>query len=271
MAAAFTQLIPFLWLFLISGIAAGWIAGLMGIGGGIVLVPVLFHIYSFMHIAPEIHMHMALGTSLATIIITSARTAQTHYKHDAVDMDLLKSWAPLAIIGAFVGSQIAADIDGKDLTSLFAIFAAVMGVRMIRGKSRFEFKKLSRKNPFRYVLGMSVGMLPAMLGVGGGVLAVPVFVAMGYSIRRAVGTGSALVFCIALPAAIGFMISGWDVPGRPSFSIGFVHVISVVLICATTFFSAPMGARMAHKIETKWLRMIFGVFLLFTAVRMLWI
>ncbi|MFA7429090.1 MAG: sulfite exporter TauE/SafE family protein [Rhodospirillaceae bacterium] len=252
----------------LTGAIAGVLAGLLGVGGGIVIVPVLFNLFPFLGIDEAVRMHLAVGTSLATIIPTSIMSARSHDRRGSIDRNLLRSWGPAVFIGAIVGITLGAGARGEVLTLIFAGVALLVAANMA---FRVESMTLAESLPtgiLRHALGLIVGGFSVLMGIGGGTLSVPILTAFAYPIRRAVGTASALGFIIAVPGAIGFILAGLDVPNRPPGSLGYVNLIGFALIVPATMLTAPLGTRIAHAISPALLRRTFALFLLATSLRM---
>ena len=251
-----------------AGVVAGILAGLLGIGGGIVLVPVLFQVFTFLDVPEAIRMQLAVGTSLATIIATSISSMRSHHKRGAVDWSLLSRWGPAVAVGVICGTIIAGSVHGDVLTAVFGTVAALVAVHMAIGSDRLKLADRLPGEPIRSGTGVVIGTISSMMGIGGATLSVPTLVMCSYPIRRAVGTASAIGLVIAVPGAIGFMIAGWGVAALPVASLGFVNLLGFALIIPATVLSAPLGARLAHGIPPRLLRIAFGVFLALTSARM---
>lgn len=252
----------------LTGAVAGVLAGLLGVGGGIVIVPVLFNLFPFLGIDEAVRMHLAIGTSLATIIPTSIMSARAHDRRGSIDRALLRSWGPAVFVGVVAGTVLGAGARGDVLTAIFAVVALLVAANMAL---RSESMTLAASLPIgwaRHALGLVVGGFSVVMGIGGGTLSVPILTAFSHPIRRAVGTAAALGFVIAVPGTIGFIIAGLDVPDRPPGSLGYVNLIGFALIVPATMLTAPLGARIAHAISPSLLRKAFAVFLLATSLRM---
>jgi uncharacterized membrane protein YfcA len=253
---------------LFAGVVGGLMAGLLGVGGGIVIVPVLYHFLSIMGVDESMRMQIAVATSLTTIIATAISSTRSHYKKGAVDIALLKLWGPAIIVGVIIGTAIGGSVDGRILTGVFAVVALLVAANMMFMRDRSAD---TQKNPPKVVWGITgiiAGGLSAMMGIGGGTICVPTLNFLGYDIRRAVGTAAAIGLIIALPGTIGYALSGVGIPGRPPFSIGYVNVLAAALLIPMTVLCAPIGARIAHSIPHRALRICFGLFLAITSVRM---
>ncbi len=255
---------------LATGAVGGLLAGLLGVGGGIVIVPVLFQIFTGLEIDEAVRMHLAVGTSLATIIPTSISSTRAHWRRGSVDTDLLKTWGPLVFLGVIAGSAIAGYVGGVVLTALFAVVATAVAANMAFRKEPKESVERLPKGPIRWVIGGLIGLISSMMGIGGGSLSVPTLSLCGQPIRTAVGTSAAIGLIIAVPGAIGFVIVGWDEPGLPVGSAGYVSLIGFACIVPATILAAPWGAKLAHAIDPNWLRRAFALFLFLSALKMVW-
>ena len=254
---------------LVAGLVAGVLAGLLGVGGGIVLVPVLHYVLGVVAgVEPEAIMHMAVGTSLASMIPTSIRSALAHRRTGAVDVELFTRWAPLAIAGTMTGIGIAAWVKGPVLVTVFAVFASLAGLHMAFCKESWRIASELPGRMKQRFMAFSIASVSVMMGVGGGTFTVPALALFGYPIHRAVGTAAALGVLIAIPGGIGFAVSGLGVPGRPPGSMGYVSLVGVALIIPGSLLAAPWGARLAHWFDQKWLRRSFALFLGVTGVKM---
>ncbi|MGB0670744.1 MAG: sulfite exporter TauE/SafE family protein [Rhodospirillales bacterium] len=254
---------------ILAGAAAGLLAGLLGVGGGIVIVPVLYMLLPLAGIGEEVRMHIAVGTSLATIIPTSIMSARAHHKRGGLDIDLFKSLAPAIVIGAIVGVALGGKADGKVLTLIFATLALMVAAHMALAKEDSPLASTLPGGIIRQIIGLVIGGFSVVMGIGGGTLSVPILSSFAVPIRRAVGTASAFGLVISLPGTIGFITAGWDKGEQLApFSLGYVNLPGVALIVPLTMMTAPLGARIAHSIPPGRLRLAFGFFLLLTSVRM---
>ena len=265
------DLLTFLQLALIlmaTGVIAGILAGLLGVGGGIVIVPVLYQMFVFIDIPDEIRMHLAVGTSLTTVVATSIVSARAHSRRGAVDFELLRSWWFWILLGTLIGTAIAGYVRGDVLTAVFATVALAVAVYMAMTRPDFRLRDGLPRGIGKIVSASLIGGISAMMGIGGGTLAVPFMSACGYPVHRAVGTASAIGFLISVPATIGFAIAGWGEDALPQLSIGFVNLLGMALIAPLSTLTAPYGARLAHRLSPLALRRAFALFLALTAARM---
>ena len=250
---------------LASGYVSGIIAGLLGVGGGIILVPVLFQTFVWFDFPAHLHIHMAVGTSLAIICFTGGQSARSHLKRGAVDIEILKRWAAFIGLGALLGALLARLIVPDGLKLIFATLALVLGARMLRGAKRQGGTGPTLSTRAKLLAGIT-GFLSA-LGIGGGTLSVPLGAA-GRDMHRAVATSACLSVIIAVPAAVGFMIGGWSIPDLPPFTLGYVHVLALAVMMPASMLSAPTGARFAHLLSARQLELVFAGFLLLSGTRM---
>lgn len=251
-----------------AGLLGGLLAGLLGVGGGIVIVPVLYQVLTTAGIAETLRMKIAVATSLATIIATSAVSVRSHYKRGAVDIQLIKSWGAPIFFGVIAGALIGGLVDGRVLSFVFATVALVVALQM-------TFRTMGAKlwdgfpSPlFKWVSGAFVGLISAMMGIGGGSLSVPILSTVGYDIRKSVGTASAIGFIIAIPGTLTYIFSGLGVSGLPPFSLGYLNWAGALMLVPLTMLAAPFGARLAHTIPRRALQICFAIFLTITAARM---
>lgn len=251
-----------------AGAFAGVLAGLLGVGGGIVIVPVLFHIFQFLEVDLSVAMHLAVGTSLSTIIATSISSLNAHHKRGAVDWTLLKSWGPAVAIGVIAGTIIAALVSGATLTAIFAVLALVIAAHLAFSPQQMRVADQLPGGVVRFGIGNLIGGLSAMMGIGGGTFTVPTLVMCNYPVHKAVGTASAVGLIIAVPGTLGFIVNGFGAEGLPPFSLGFVNLMGFFFLVPMTVLMAPVGARLAHGMDQRWLRRAFAVFLAITSARM---
>ncbi|MEN2987924.1 sulfite exporter TauE/SafE family protein [Tistrella sp. BH-R2-4] len=253
---------------LATGAVAGTLAGLLGVGGGIVIVPVLFNLFPLIGIPEDVRMHVAVGTSLATIIPTSIISARAHYRRGGLDTALFRRLMPAVLVGVLIGSWLGSGAKGEVLTLIFGVVALLVAANMAL---RPEGMTLGASLPggiLRHLIGLVIGGFSVVMGIGGGTLSVPILTAFNYPIRRAVGTASALGLVIGLPGAIAFILAGYGRPDLPPASLGYANLLGFALIVPATMLTAPLGARLAHTISPVWLRRAFALFLFLTAARM---
>lgn len=262
--------LPLILLMLATGVVGGIMAGMMGIGGGIVIVPVLDYALGLLGVDAAIRMHVAVATSLMTIIPTSISSARAHHRRGAVDFTLAGNWGPVVFAGAGLGSWIAAKTDSSSLSMIFAVVAFFVALKMILPMDKYHLgDKLPAGVPGKLFPGL-IGGVSAMMGIGGGALSVTILTLYNIPIHRAVGTAAFFGLLIAIPGSIGFMITGYGYGGLPPGSVGFVNLIGFVILSPVTFLTAPLGAKIAHALSQRQLSFIFGGFLLMVSCRMLY-
>jgi uncharacterized membrane protein YfcA len=252
----------------VSGLLAGIIAGLLGVGGGIVMVPILFQTFVFLDVPASAQIHLSIGTSLAIISLTAMQSTRAHAKTGAVDFDILYRWAVPVIIGAGLGAYVARLIPAETLKGFFAIVVLILGLRMLifPGAPNATARQLSRM--IQALSASFIGFCSALMGIGGGTFSVPLLGFMGRTVHQSVATSSGIGVLIAIPAAIGFIWAGWGVQGLPKFSYGYVNALAFAIMIPTTLIGAPIGARLAHKLDKRVLQLFFAAFLLLTSARM---
>lgn len=250
------------------GIFAGFVAGLFGVGGGLTLVPVMFMLFSAQQLPVEHVMHLALGTSMATIVFTSISSLRAHHRHGAIRWDVVASLAPGLVLGTFGGSLLASSIPTRPLTIVFVAIVYYAALQMI-----LDFKpKPGRQLPGKlglFATGGVIGGVSSLVAAGGGFLSIPFMVFCNLTIHTAVGTSSALGFPIALAGAAGYLVSGLGSANLPPLSLGYIYLPAFIGIVTFSVLSAPFGARLAHRLPVKKLKRAFGGFLALLATQML--
>ena len=254
---------------LASGLFAGLVAGLFGVGGGTVVVPALFYVFAVLGIGGEANLHVAVGSSLAVIIATSLRSLSAHRSHGAVDETVLKTWSPWVSAGALLGAALAGLASKSALSLVYAVGATVVAAHLGFGREHWKLAPDLPTGWLRRILGLGIGAMSSMMGVGGGSFGSMLMTLYGRSIHQAVATASGFGVAIGLPAAIGFIVFGWDAPGRPPLSLGYVNVPAALVMAAVTTATAPFGARLAHRLPVLALKRIFAVLLYVLATKML--
>lgn len=254
-------------LLLVIGAVAGLVAGLLGVGGGIVLVPAFFYAFTALGYGSEQLMQVCLATSLATIITTSIRSMQSHHAKGAVDWSILRGWALFIGGGAVLGVLVAASLRSVVLQGIFGVLGVFIGLYFGFGRKDWQLGSAMPKGIKKLVIGPMIGLLSVLMGIGGGSFGVPLMTLHGVAIHRAVGTASGFGLIIALPSVLAFMLV--PVESAPPYSIGAVNLPAFALAVAMPFLTAPLGARMAHAMDPKLLRRIFAVFIMVMALNML--
>ncbi|WP_342449579.1 sulfite exporter TauE/SafE family protein [Falsiroseomonas frigidaquae] len=252
----------------LTGIVSGTLAGLLGVGGGIVIVPVLFNVFPLFGIPEAVQMKLAVGTSLATIIPTSIQSARKHFAKGTMDVPLLKSLAPSIGVGVLFGTILAIWLKGEALTLVFATIAILVALNMGFTGVEWKLRDSFPGGVLRQLLGSFIGTVSAMMGIGGGTVGVPILSMFGAPIRGAVATASVFGIIISIPATIGFIYGGWGDPLLPPLSLGYVNLIGFALIVPSSMIAAPWGVHLAHTIPPLLLKRAFALFLFITAMRM---
>ncbi len=253
---------------LVAGIVAGFLAGLLGIGGGIIIVPALLVALAATDTGGAVIMHVAVATSLATIIPTSLSSSRAHWRRQSVDVALARRWAPAVFLGACAGVLVADRLHSDTLTAIFALMAVLFGVKMWLPLDEVVLRDAVPRSRTALSLPFAIGGLSTLMGIGGGTFGVTVLSLFNQPIHRAVGTAALLGFAISVPATVGYVLAGWDEPGRPPLSLGYVNLVAVGLIIPATILMAPLGAAVAHRLSRRWLSRLFGVFLVVTGIRL---
>lgn len=266
---ALSQLLPLALTLAVVGGFAGVLAGLLGVGGGIVLVPAFYEVFSALGYEGPQLMQVCLATSLATIVVTSVRSVLSHNRKGAVDWDILRTWAPGIAIGAVIGVLIAAQLRSVVLQAIFGVLALGIGLYMGLGRSHWRLAAAMPGGIWRGVLSPVVGFLSVLMGIGGGSFGVPLMSLCSMPIHRAVATAAGFGVLIAVPSAVGFMFLSVDPASRPPLSIGAVNLPAFVIVIAMTMLTAPLGVKLAHAMDPKPLKRVFGAFLVIVALNML--
>ena len=253
----------------LTAIPVGFVAGLFGIGGGLITVPFLYYIFGQLGIDQQYIMHLAVGTSFAIIIPTSTVSVLTHHKFNAVDFNIVKNYGIFVITGVVIGTIFAATLKTKSLVLFFSIVILFLGIYLLLIKEKEQNIVSEMKLYLKFILGVIVGFISAIMGIGGAVMNVPIFKYFGYSINKAIGSAAAIGFLVALFGAIGFLISGSYLKTNLPLSIGFLNIPAFLIFIPITTFMARLGARTVHKIDKKKISKIFGLFLLIVATKFL--
>jgi uncharacterized membrane protein YfcA len=263
------ELLPLIGILAVSGLLAGFVAGLLGVGGGIVTVPVLEYSLRFAGVPEEYRMHVAVATSLAAIIPTAMSSARSHHSRGAVDWEMARRWAVPMILAAFAGSLLASHAPLAVLTGLFGSVALLIALKMLLPLDHLRATDQVPRGAGGFTLAALIGGVSAMMGIGGGTLAVPTLNLCGYPIHRAVGTASFFGLLISVPGTLGYLLAKPEA-GLPWLTIGFVSVAGLAVIAPGSMLTATLGARTAHVLSRRRLSQAFGVFLLFVGTRMVY-
>ncbi len=252
-----------------AGLFAGVAAGLFGIGGGAVIVPVLYFLLGGVGF-DETAQHVAVATSLATIIATSSRSVMAHHKHGAVDWSVLRAWSPWIVMGALIGMMLAGFMSGRALTMLFGGVALLIALQFFFGRPDWRLAEDLATGLPRAGLGGAMGTLSALMGIGGGTFGVSLLTMSGRPIHQAIGTAAGFGVAIGLPGALAAIFTGWGKAGLPPGSLGYVNLPAFVMISVLTVAVAPVGASLAHRLDGAILKKAFGVLLAIVAARMIY-
>lgn len=251
------------------GVVAGILAGLLGIGGGLVIVPMLVFCFTLQGVSHETIMHLALGTSMASIIFTAVSSFLAHHRRGAVHWDIVKRVTVGILTGTFLGSCIAARMSTDYLKGFFVVFLYYVASQMLTNKK----PKPSRGLPGAvgmFGAGNAIGVVSSLVGIGGGTLSVPFMVWCNIPVHHAIGTSAAIGFPIAIAGTVGYVVNGLNVIGLPELSIGYVYLPALVGIVAASVLTAPLGVRLAHSLPVDRLKRVFAVLLLLVGTRMLY-
>ena len=263
------QILFFLLIMAVTAIVAGFFAGFFGIGGGIITVPCLFYIFGAVGIDKSFIMHLAVGTSFAIIIPTAIMSVFTHYKHQAVDFGVIKTYGIFVVIGVIIGSFFAASMETKSLVLFFSIIIYLLAINLIflkdKTKIKLKFTLLQRT-----VLGFIVGFVSSLMGIGGAIMNVPILKFVGYTINKAIGSAASIGFLISVFGFLGFLVSGILVETDIPLSVGFINIPAFLIFIPLTVVMAKVGASTVHKIKREIIAKLFGFFLIIIASRFLY-
>ena len=255
----------------ISGLFSGIIAGLFGVGGGIILVPAIVFTLDFLGFNPSITMHIAVATSLALIVPTAVSSTWGHHKKGVVDYYIIKNLFIAIIIGSFLGAIFAQKISGDGLRLIFGIMATFASFNMMRKVQFIVGEAMPTNISVNSLMGLIIGSISAMVGIGGGALSIPLMNAFSVAQHRATGTASAIGLVIAIPSTIIYLMAKTSHLSFPEWSIGMIYLPVFLVFLPLTIFGAQIGVNIAHKLDGLFLRRIFSVFLLIMAIRMIYL
>jgi uncharacterized membrane protein YfcA len=254
-------------MLLAAGIVTGLLSGLFGVGGGGILVPVLYEFFRILGMAEEGRMHLAVGTSLAIIIPTSLRSFRSHYKRGAVDMRIMRSLGPAVAAGVLGGIGIAALAEGDFLKTVYVISGTLLAIKLFAGGDRWRLGEVMPGAFVNAIVGFCIGAVSTLIGIGGGVFISGYMTLYGRAIHQAVATSSGFGPIIAIPAAIGYAVAGWGETGLPPGSLGYVSLLGLAVIAPASVLTAPLGVRFAHGISRRKLEIGFACFMTLVAIR----
>ena len=264
----FGEIVNLLLVLSIAASVAGFMAGLLGVGGGIIMVPALYYAFTVLDFDIATRMHISVGTSLAIIVPTSIISAKTHMEHRAVDINLVKSFGIFIVLGVVGGTLLAVNLRTSDFILFFSIMAFIVGLFFIFFREKFLENPKKIKDSIKNVSGVAVGFISVLLGIGGGSLMVPFMRTFGYDIRKSIGTASAIGILIAISGTIT-MITGGEIINNIStpYSIGYINLFGFIVFVPVTMLMARIGAKAVYKIDKKLLSKIFGSFLIIVSIR----
>ncbi len=255
-------------LYLLLGACVGVVAGLFGVGGGLIIVPALLFIFHASGISPDVIMHLAIGTSLATIMVTSLSSVRAHHLHGAVLWRVFIKLAPGIVAGAWLGAYIVDQLPSATLRVIFGVFELLVAAQMGFGIKAAPHRQLPGWRGMS-LAGIIIGKVSAIIGIGGGTLTVPLLVWCNIGIRQAVATSAACGLPIAVAGTIGFIITGWNASALPAWSTGYIYWPAFAGIALASVFCAPFGARLAHTLPADKLKRYFAILLAILGIRML--
>jgi len=268
---AYANWLPVIAALIAAAVAGGLIAGLLGVGGGLILVPALDFALQAAGISPAVALHVAVATSMATIVPTAISSSRSHARRGAVDVAVVRRWSVPIVVGALAGSLLAARLEPAVLATVFGVVAFAAALKMLLPVDHVVLRQGLPGGVGGALIPAAIGAVSSMMGIGGGTLSVPTMTLLGEPVHKAVGTAALLGLWIAVPATLGYLLAQpQDAAGLPPWTVGYVSLPGIVLIAPITWAVAPLGARLAHSLDRRKLTAAFGVFLLVVALRMLY-
>jgi uncharacterized membrane protein YfcA len=268
MQEAAIQWLPMLLALLGAGAAGGMMAGLLGVGGGIVIVPALDAALTLAGVDPAVALHVAVATSMATIVPTSISSSRSHARRGAVDGAVIRRWSLPIVVGALAGALLASSMDARVLAGVFGTVALAAAIKMLLPIDGTVLRQSLPGGPGGALIPAAIGAVSAMMGIGGGTLTVPALTLCGQPVHKAVGTAALLGLWISVPATLGFLVAGTAGDEMPPWTVGYVSLAGFLIIAPVAWAVAPLGARLAHALDRRRLSAAFGVFLFIVAMRM---
>lgn len=262
-----SELIAFIFAFVVAGGAAGFLAGLFGVGGGAILVPVFYQMFGALGVDESIRMHVSVGTSLAVIIPTSLLSFTSHYRRGAVDMSLLRSFIVAIPVGVIAASVIAAHVSGAQLRLIFAVVALIVAIKLFFGRPSWILGTDIPTGLPRFAAGALTGLVSTLIGIGGGVFNNTFMTLFSRPMLQAIATSSGVGLLISIPGMVGYIWAGSGETQLPPFSLGFVNYLMAIMVIPLTLTMAPFGVRVAHRLPRRQLEIGFGLFLLTVSIR----
>ena len=263
-----SQIIFVLFTMAFSAIVVGFMAGFFGIGGGLIMVPILFYIFSFVGIEKAFVMHMAIGTSFLIIIPNSIISTLTHMKFKAVEFSIVRTFGIFVVIGVVLGTVFAVSLKTSGLVLFFSIMTMIFAIYFLIEKEKINPAPRKINLIYKIICGFLSGFLSAPMGIGGGIINTPILKMFGYSINKAIGSSAAIGFLIAFVGAVGFIITGSYLNIEAPLSLGFVNIPAFLIFVPITMFMAKIGAKTVHKVDRKLIGKMFGIFLLIVSCRL---
>lgn len=256
-------------MYISVGLIAGVLAGLLGVGGGLVIVPMLVFCFTKQGMPNELIMHLSLGTSMASIVFTSVSSFMSHHRHGAVEWAIVKRIVPGILVGTFFGSYIASRLSTGFLKGFFCFFLYYVATQMILDKKPRPSRDFPG-NAGMFGVGSTIGIVSSLVGIGGGSLSVPFMLWCNLAAHRAIGTSAAIGFPIAIAGSIGYIVNGLREINLPEYSTGYVYLPALMFIVCASVITAPLGARLAHSLPVSKLKKIFALLLYIVATKMVW-
>lgn len=261
-----------LWLVLAlfaAGGATGFLAGMLGIGGGGILVPVLYETFTFLDLPDSVRMHMVLGTSFAVIVPTAITSFRAHFKKGAVEMGVLRRLGPFIVAGVLVGVVLVSVVSSTALKWVWIVCGGFLSIKMVLGREDWRLANELPDNVLVKLAAFLIGLVSTLMSIGGGMFLITMFTLCGWPILKAVATSSGFGPLIAIPGLLGYVWAGWGDPELPPASLGFVNVLGALIIMPMSVLAAPLGVRVAHGLSRRKLELAFGAFLAAVAIRLL--
>lgn len=264
----YSSWLPVLAALLAAGAAGGLIAGLLGVGGGIVIVPALDFALQVAGVPAEVALHVAVATSMATIIPTALSSSRAHARRGSVDADVVRHWSIPIVLGSVAGALVASRLDGRVLAAVFGVVALAAALKMLLPLDGVRLRDGLPRGALAALIPAGIGAVSSMMGIGGGTLSVPTLTLFGEPVHKAVGTAALLGLWIAVPATVGYLLARPPQELLPPWTVGYVSLPGLALIAPASWLLAPLGARLAHSLDRRKLAAAFGFFLFVVAVRM---
>jgi uncharacterized membrane protein YfcA len=252
----------------VAGGVTGFLAGLLGIGGGGILVPVIFETFTFLDVPDSIRMHMTLGTTFAVIVPTAISSFRAHYKKGAVDSTALRRLGPFVVAGVLAGAALLSSVSGEALKWVWIVCATTFALKMALGRDDWRITNELPNNALVWLLAFVIGLLSTLMSIGGAMFLVTLFTLCGWPLIKAVATTSGFGLLIAIPGLLGYVWAGWGNPELPPVSLGFVSVLGALIIIPASVLTAPIGVRVAHGLPRRKLELAFAAFLAIVATRL---